>query len=214
MKPLPLKTRTYNIESRRRQQAALKDSIAAATAELHATNGLFATSYVHIAKRAGVSLPTVYKHFPTQHELLQGCTAHVISKAPLMPIEKIMAASDLLAAARLLVSAMEKQHLHFEPWSAWREDRQIPFLTAMVAGIRQARAELAAEILARHGARGGHRESVAAWESILSFDFWHRLVREHQLPRPAARRTLVQCLLAVVGPTPASPSTSSPRRKP
>ena len=209
-----MKTRTYNIESRRKQQAALKNSIAAATAELHAANGVFATSYADIAKRAGVSLPTVYKHFPTQHELLQGCTAHVISKAPLMPVEKIMTASDLSTAAKLLVSAMEKQHLHFEPWSAWREDRQIPFLTEMVACIRQARAGLVAELLAYHGVRGGHRESVAAWESILSFDFWHRLVREHQLPRQAAQRILVQCLLAVIGPTPASPSTPRPRRKP
>ncbi len=209
-----MKTRTYNIESRRRQQAALKDSIAAAAAELHAAKGVFATSYVDIAKRAGVSLPTVYKHFSTQHELLQGCTGHVIAKAPLMPVEKIIAAFDLPAAAKLLVSAMEKQHLHFEPWSAWREDRQIPFLTEMVAGIRQARAALVAELLARHGVRGRHRELVAAWESILSFDFWHRLVREHQLPRQAAHRILIQCLLAVVGPMLASPSTPSPRRKP
>ena len=206
-----MKTRTYNIESRRRQQALLKEGIAAATAELHAANGVFATSYIDIAKRAGVSLPTVYKHFPTQRELLQGCTAHIIAKAPLMPVEKIMAASDLPAAARLLVSAMEKQHLHFEPWSAWREDRQIPFLTEMVACIRQARAVLVAELLAHHGVRGG--QSAAAWESILSFDFWHRLVREHQLPRQAAHHILIECLLAVIGPTPAPPSTPRPRRK-
>ena len=189
----------------------LKEGIAAATAELHAANGVFATSYIDIAKRAGVSLPTVYKHFPTQHELLQGCTAHIIAKAPLMPVEKIMAAFDLPAAARLLVSAMEKQHLHFEPWSAWREDRQIPFLTEMMACVRQARVALMAEILARHGVRG--RQWSAAWESILSFDFWHRLMREHQLPRQAAHHILIECLLAVIGPTPAPPSTPRSRRK-
>lgn len=209
-----MKTRAYNIESRRRQQAALKASIAAATTELHAAKGGVATSYADIAKHAGVSLPTVYKHFPTQHELFQGCTAHVIAKAPLMPVEKILAAPDLPAAAELLVAAMEQQHLHFEPWLAWREDRVIPFLAEMAVGIRQSHAALVAELLAHYLGPGGRREMVAGWESVLSFDMWHRLVRGHQLPRHAARRVLVQCLLAVVGPTPASPSTPSPRRKP
>lgn len=209
-----MKTRTYNIESRHRQQALLKDGIAAATAELHAAKGVFATSYADIAKRAGVSPPTVYKHFSTQHELLQGCTLHVIAKAPEMPVEKIMAAPDLPAAAELLVAAMEQQHLHFEPWLAWREDRVIPFLAEMAVGIRQSHASLVAKLLAHHLGPGERREMVAGWESVLSFDFWHRLVRGHQLPRHAARRVLVQCLLAVVGPTPASPPTQVPRRKP
>ncbi len=205
-------TRTYNNESRRRRQAALKASIVAATAELHASKGVIATSYADIAKHAGVSLPTVYSHFPTQHELLQGCTAHVIAKAPALPIEKILAAPDLPSAASLLVAAMERQHLHFEPWLAWREDRVIPFLGEMAADIRQSKGALLAGLLARHDAQGVQRESVAAWESVLSFDLWHRLVREHRLPRVVVRRILVQCLLAVVGLTPACSPNPSPRR--
>ena len=209
-----MKTRSYNIESRRKQQIVLKESIAAATAELHAAKGVFATSYPDIAKRAGVTLPTVHSHFPTQHELLEGCTSHIIAKAPEMPVEKIMAAPDLPAAAKLLVAAMEKQHLHFEPWLVWREDRVIPFLAEMAVGIRQSQASLVAKLLAHHLGPGGRREMVAGWESVLSFDFWHRLVRGHQLSRHAARRVLIQYLLAVVGPTPASPPTQVPRRKP
>ena len=208
-----MKTRAYNNESRRRQHAALKASIAAATAELHAAKGVIATSYVDIAKHAGVSLPTVYSHFPTQHELLLGCTEHVIAKAPALPIEKILAAPDLQAAVKLLVAAMEQQHLHFEPWLAWREDRVIPFLAEMAAHIRQSKTALLAKLLANHKVRGARRELVAAWESVLSFDLWHRLVREHQLPRSAVRRILVQCLLAVAGPALASSSTPSSRRK-
>jgi len=210
---IPLKTRAYNNELRRQQQAELKARIAAATAELHAAKGAIATSYADIAKQAGVSLPTVYSHFPTQHDLIQGCTTHAISMAPALPVAKIFAAPDLPSATKLLVAAMEQQHLYFEPWSSWRENGVIPFLTEMYAGIRQATAALVGKLLVQHGVRGGLRETVAVWESLLCFDFWHRLVREHQLPRSAARRVIVQSLLAVVGPTPASPSTPSPRRK-
>jgi AcrR family transcriptional regulator len=207
-----LTTRTYNNEKRRRRQAELKAGIAAATAELHASKGVIATSYADIARHAGVSLPTVYSHFPTQDDLLQGCTAHVIAQAPALPTEKILAAPDLPAAANLLVTAMEAQHLHFEPWSAWREDRVIPLLGAMAAAIRQSKSELIAAVLARHDVPGAHREQVAAWESVLSFDLWHRLAREHGLSRPAVRRVLVQWLLAVVGPTAAPSLTQGPRR--
>jgi AcrR family transcriptional regulator len=209
-----LKTRAYNIETRRKQQAELKAGIAAATVELHAAKGVIGTSYADIAKHAGVSLPTVYKHFPTMNELLQGCTSHVIAKAPPFPAEEIMAAPDLPAAAELLVAAMEQQHLHFEPWFTWREDRVLPFLAEMNEGFRKMQSTFVAKLLANHLGKGVRREMVAGWESVLSFDLWHRLVRSHGLPRPAARRVLVQCLLAVIEPTSAISSTTGSRRKP
>jgi len=70
-----------------------------------------------------------------------------------------------------------------------------------------------AGLLKRHLGAGVPREMVAGWESVLSFDLWHRLVRQHGLPRPAARRVLVQCLLAISGPEPATKSNPRPRRK-
>src|SRR5262245_5236053 len=129
-------TRSYNSESRLRKQAELKAHIAASAAALHARQGATATSYADIAAEAKVSLPTVYAHFPTQDELLAGCTSHVAAKAPPLPVADIVAAPDLGTAVELLVDTLEKQHLHFEPWLAWREDRVIPFLTQMSAGVR------------------------------------------------------------------------------
>lgn len=208
-----MKTRTYNIETRSRQQAELKASIAAATVELHAAKGATATSYADIAKHAGVSLPTVYKHFPTLNELLEGCTSHVIVKAPLFPVEEILAAPDLPAAAKLLVEAMEQQHLHFEPWFTWREDRVIPFLAELFEGFRKMQTAFLEKLLAQHLGKGMRREMVAGRESVLSFGLWHRLVRSHGLPMPAARHVLLQILLAVIEPTPAFPSTGSRRKK-
>src|SRR5262245_2566605 len=130
-------TRPYDPESRRRQQAERKARIAAATAALHARKGANNTSYAEIASEAGVSLPTVYAHFPTQRDLLEGCTSHVAARAPAIPVDRILAAPDLSAAADLLADALAERHLHFEPWLAWREDRLIPFLTEMSATTRE-----------------------------------------------------------------------------
>jgi len=206
-------TRTYNSETRLRIQAERKARIASAAAALHALKGAGATSYAEIAAEAKVSLPTVYAHFPTQRELLVGCTAHVAARAPALPVEKVLAATDLPSAAELLTDAVLQRHHHFEPWLAWREDRVIPFLAEMSAGVRDEMAALIAEVLKQHLGPGEHREAVAGWESALSFDFWHRLARGHRLSRPAVRRVIVQCLRAIAGPHSALETRPTSRRK-
>lgn len=203
--------RAYNAESRRRQQAERKARIAAATAGLHAQKGVAGTSYADIARQAGVSLPTVYSHFPTQDELLRGCTAHVAARAPGIPLQVVLVAADLPAAADLLVASMERVHLHFEPWLARREDGVVPFLAAASAALCRDRTALVARVLERHLGSGSRPELEAAWESLLSFDFWHRLVRAHGLSRAAARRVIVQCLLSLAAP--ASSAMLSSRRR-
>lgn len=206
-------TRTYDSASRRRQQAERKARIAAATAALHARKGANGTSYADIAAEAGVSLPTVYAHFPTQRELLEGCTGHVAANAPKLPVDEILSAPDLSAAAGLLADAVAERHLHFEPWLAWREDRVIPFLAEMSAASRDELGALIARVLKRHLKGGEHREAVAGWETVLSFDFWCRLTRGHRLPRPAVRRVILQSLDAIAHPRDASPTKASARRK-
>lgn len=194
--------RPYNSDLRLRQQAERKARIAAAAVALHAEKGARATSYAHIAAKAGVSLPTVYALYPTERDLLAGCTGHVGALAPPMPVEKLLAAKGLRAAAELLVDACERRNLHFEPWWSWRENRVIPFLAELSAREREELSALIARVLRRHLGPGEHREAVAAWESALSFDFWHRLAREHRLPRPAARRVILQCMLSATSPSP------------
>jgi AcrR family transcriptional regulator len=205
--------RAYNNETRLQQQAELKQRIAAATAELHAEQGAVATSYAQIAQRAGISLPTVYKHFPTQGQLMAACTGHVARQAPALPAAEILEAPSLAAAAETLVDAMDRIHAHFEPWKAWREHRLVPALGDMANRQRQQLTGLIAQVLARQLGAGEHHELAAVWESLLNFELWHRLVREHKLSRAAARRTLVQLLLAVAGPQRAPPPSPRPTRK-
>lgn len=205
--------RAYNNETRLQQQAELKERIAAATAELHAEKGALATSYAEIAQRAGVSLPTVYKHFPTQAQLMAACTGHVAGQAPALPAAEILDAASLAAAAEALVDALDRIHAHFEPWKAWREHRLVPTLGDMANRQRQQLTGLIAQVLARQLGTGEHRELAAVWESLLDFELWHRLVREHKLSRAAVRRILVRLLLAACGPQRATPPSPRPTRK-
>jgi hypothetical protein len=68
-------------------------------------------------------------------------------------------------------------------------------------------------VLAAHLGKGDHGVAASTWESVLSFDFWHRLVREHKLARAAARRQVVQLLLAAAGPATAAPTTPRPAKR-
>jgi AcrR family transcriptional regulator len=205
--------RAYNNESRQRQQAQLKARIASAAAELHAQQGALATSYAEVAERAGVSVPTVYKHYPDLDQLVRGCTAHVASVAPAIPVEAILGAPTLQAAIEGLVDATMGVHAHFEPWVVWREHGRIPALAQLYAANRQRAIQLCAAVLDRHGVDGDRRELAAVMESLLHFELWHRLTRVHKLSRAAVRRRLVQLLMAALGQRPATSIPRPPQRR-
>jgi AcrR family transcriptional regulator len=206
-------SRAYNNETRLLQQAELKARITAATAGLHAEKGVVSTTYADIAQRAGVSLPTVYKHFPQFDGLVTACTGHVAQAAPPLPVEQIMATHGLDEAASTLVDAMDRIHAYLEPWMVWREHGLVSVLGQQRAQRRQQLTGFISQLLARQLGAGDHGAAAALWESILQFELWHRLVRDHKLPRTAVRRHLVQLLLAVAGPQPAGKSSSRPTRR-
>jgi AcrR family transcriptional regulator len=193
--------RPYNNESRQQQQAELKSRIAAAAAELHAAQGALATSYAQIAQQAGVSLPTVYKHYPTLDELLQACTSHVAERAPVFPHDKIVAAPDLASAASMLVDACDALHAYYEPWLGWREHTRVALLQQLQDERRRTLLQLARAVLQAHGVPAA-AECAALWESLLSFDFWQRLVREHKLTRTAVRSRQLALLMATAASSP------------
>lgn len=204
--------RAYNNETRQQQQEELKQRVAEAAARLHAERGVLATSYAEIAQAAGISLPTMYKHFPDLGQLVRACSGHVASKAPPFPADEILAAADLPSAAHELVDAMDRRHAHFEPWVVWREANRIPVIAEAAAARRRETVQLCEALLTRHGVAGPRGEIAALWESLLDFELWHRLVRVHKLPRAAVRAHVLSLLLAVTGPQPASRSKRPTRR--
>ena len=208
-----MSTRSYTPGKRLTQESERRQRVTAATAELHAAKGPVATSYADIAQRAGVSLPTVYSYFPTQAALMSACTGHVAAGAPPLPVEAILAAPELRAAATTLVVAMDTLHAYFEPWVAWRQERVIPFLAELRSTHRERLTALLVQLLSRHR-KGRQPAHAAAWESLLSFDLWQRLVRQHGLPRARVRALLIDLLLSALGPESATSSPPGPRRRP
>jgi AcrR family transcriptional regulator len=65
--------RKYNMTKRAEATEATRERIVAATLAAHRDLGIQATSWEEIARRAEVGVGTVYRHFPSIDELLQGC---------------------------------------------------------------------------------------------------------------------------------------------
>jgi AcrR family transcriptional regulator len=79
-----LAPRKYTMDKRKASVAETRRRILEATLALHAEKGIFGTSWQDIAKRADVSVGTVYKHFPSLDELVPACgeLAYAITRPP------------------------------------------------------------------------------------------------------------------------------------
>jgi AcrR family transcriptional regulator len=65
--------RKYDMSRRAAATEETRRRIVDATLELHGTQGIAATSWDDIARRAGVGVGTVYRHFPSLDELIPAC---------------------------------------------------------------------------------------------------------------------------------------------
>jgi AcrR family transcriptional regulator len=68
-----LTPRKYSMDKRKAAAEETRRRILEATLALHSEKGIFGTSWQDIARRADVSVNTVYKHFPSLDELVPAC---------------------------------------------------------------------------------------------------------------------------------------------
>src|SRR3954468_16571918 len=68
--------RKYELKKRAAGMADTRERITEAAVELHGTVGPARTTISAVAERAGVQRHTVYRHFPTEAELFEACSAH------------------------------------------------------------------------------------------------------------------------------------------
>ena len=74
--------RPYRQSLRSQQTASTRQRIVEAAIELHGTVGPAKTSLAAVARKAGVSRPTLYAHFPDEASLFRACTMHWLSHDP------------------------------------------------------------------------------------------------------------------------------------
>lgn len=74
--------RSYRLGRRGEAAGETRQRILDATFELHAEQGIAATTMKQIAERADVSVGTVYHHFPTYEDAIQSCGRQTWERFP------------------------------------------------------------------------------------------------------------------------------------
>jgi AcrR family transcriptional regulator len=96
-------SRKYELRARAEGQERTRERIARAASELHEQVGPAETTVAEIARRAGVSRLTVYKHFPDNAALYPACSAHYLSEHPLPDFQAALAPEDPTERVRSLL---------------------------------------------------------------------------------------------------------------
>ncbi|MDQ2689466.1 MAG: TetR/AcrR family transcriptional regulator [Chloroflexota bacterium] len=99
-------TRAYRSELREEQADATRARILDATIRVMAT-GLASLSIPAVAREAGVSVPTIYRHFGAKSELLAAVYPHAARKAGLDTIADPRSLDELRPAVRALVDRLD-----------------------------------------------------------------------------------------------------------
>lgn len=193
--------RRYRSPKRAEAVEQTRRRILEATMELHGEQGILATSWEDIARRAGVSLATVYRHFPSLNELVPACgalTDAYIQPPPADLAPTLFAGAATLAerikrlvgelsafyerAAPAFIGVRREAHV-LEPLREWLEER-----------------DRAQEALVREALRPADPDerTVQVVQALTGFLTWQALV-EAGVPREAAPgilRKLVLCCLS------------------
>ena len=167
--------RPYDRTLRQAASEEARRRIVEATAGLHAEHGGLGTSHAMIARKAGVSIPTVYKYFPTRNDLIPACTGWVASRAPVALDEDLFRGLRRVPErVRALAGRVFRLHEYFAPWMR-RSDADaaaLPGLRAFLDGARKQRRTLVRQALGPGRAPG---TLVLLADVLLDFPSWRAL---------------------------------------
>lgn len=169
--------RRYRLRARAAKVEETRRRIVAASTALHAEQGILATSYEQIARRAGTSPATVYRHFPSLDELLPACaqTVHVLRPLTLeQAADTFRGLRGLELRLRALVVGTCECYARDAGWlhAAHREAGLFPALQEIVRVQRDNLHLLAAAALDGSGA--GER-TVRVVAALVDFPVWQSL---------------------------------------
>ena len=181
--------RAYDKRLREAASEEAKRRIVQATAELHAERGARGTSHAMIAERAGVSVPTVYKYFPTTDHLVPACTGLVASRAPVALDERLFEGLDgLPERVRALALALFRLHEYFAPWIRWSaaDAEAFPTLRDYLKRGQEHRVAILRLALTPKGAKAPSESLVALARILLDYPSWRTLAESVRSTEKAA----------------------------
>lgn len=189
--------RTYELKERAKSQEQTRQRIVAAAAELHEEVGPARTTVTEIAKRAGVQRLTVYKHFPGEAELFEGCSAHYMASHPFPDPSEALATEDprervsrTLALLYGWFRETEQMTAHVE-----RDRLLLPELDRRTAMLMDAPMKaVTGELVGGFGARGRRVERIEALVAV-ALDFWTwRLLKRQGMADEAAAELMADAV--------------------
>jgi AcrR family transcriptional regulator len=170
--------RKYELKQRAAEMGATRLRITEAAVELHGTVGPARTTLSAVAKRAGVQRHTVYRHFPTEADLLGACSSHYITANPWPDPDPWRAISDPHQRLARALQELYAYYEHTEPMfsNVLRDAELVDFARDAVVPL-QVYLDEAAEILAvGRPVRGRRRQLLKrALRHALAFSTWHSL---------------------------------------
>ena len=174
----------YRLQKRADLERQTRQRIVEAAVALHAELGPSKTSILALSHRAGVSRPTIYRHFPDQRSLLAACSSHVRAVSP---PPALAAWKEITDPERRLVVALGQLFAYYaaneDLLARVLRDADDDPLVREASDPRRRHADESATVLTQPWAvRGSARRRVrAAVAHAISFPTWRSLVREHGL---------------------------------
>jgi AcrR family transcriptional regulator len=206
--------RRYRPDVRRAHAEETRRKIVEAAVALHAEQGVLATTYAMIAKRADVAIPTVYNHFRTRSDVIDACTGHVGASAPSLAPGIFETAHDVEQRLRALTRAVAANHRYLAPWMRWAV-HEAPLVPELAAALQKGRPTLKHMIelaLAPDFGDVPPPALVALCEILLDFSAWQRLSSERGLAPGDAETALGDALVAIVKEHGAARAPGRPRK--
>jgi AcrR family transcriptional regulator len=191
-----LAPRKYDMGKRKAAVQETRRRILEATLALHSEKGILGTSWQDIARRADVSVGTVYKHFPSLDELVPACgeLMYAITRPP-----SVEDAPEIFAGARSLEERLERLISElfdfYERGAPYIEtdfqERRLPAVVEWDAYMRATIAGLVREALV--SAQPDER-TVEAVSALLDFSTLKSFL-DRAIPKEQAKKIINEVLL-------------------
>lgn len=179
--------RKYRLKQRAVKQQRTRERIVAATVALHQELGPKATTISAVAERAGVQRLTVYRHFPTERDLLAACSSSYIERHPPPDPHSIDARGAEARTRAVLLALYGYYRETAEMWtSVYRDVDQMPAVAEVMRGFEGYLEDLRSDLLAawapyrskRLRATLAHALRFSTWQSLDAQGLGHRAAAE------------------------------------
>lgn len=181
--------RKYRLGRRAELQVETRQRIVEAAVALHSERGPARTTMSAVAERAGVQRHTLYRHFPSEVELLDACSGLHLSRHPLPDPDALGGIPD---AERRLRRALDELFAYYDAHASLLDhvfhDAEHHQVTAAVVHekIAPTFARMHQVVVEGYG-RGASLPAVhGAIDLALDFRTWDLLVRRRALTSQAA----------------------------